>query len=451
MHHSDTRHNEKGVTQMSSEMILTIGMFGGLVVSIMMGISLAFAMGGIGVIGALVMWGPAGLMPIVTGVFNYMWMLLLAAVPLFIFIGVALSKSKIAVDMYETFYLWSGSMRGGLAVGSCGFAAALSAMTGNCSASTVTTGLVGIPPMRKKGYSEKLIFGTIGSAGTLGILIPPSITLIVIGMMTGQSIGKLFAGGLGAGMLILSAFILYIIVVSWLHPETCPAIDEPVSLKLKFRSLVSVILPLAIVLAILGTIFLGIATPTEAASVGAVAVVLSIMLRGEFNYKFVKEVSYATATITGMVLWIMFGASGFVAVYSGGGGVFFVQQLLAGADVGPWTLFILMQLIVFILGMFVDPMGIILLCIPIFHPIITQLGFDPIWFGVLFQVNLCMGYITPPFGYNLFYLKSLSPETEMKIIYSSVMPFIAIMIAAMVLMIVLPQIILFFPSILVAK
>ncbi|WP_054032239.1 TRAP transporter large permease [Desulfatitalea tepidiphila] len=436
---------------MSHEVLLTIGMFGGLVLAIMLGVSLGFAMGGIAVISALIMWGPGGLMPIVAGVFNYMWMLLLAAVPLFIFIGVALSKSKIAEDMYETFYLWSGSLRGGLAVGSCGFAAALSAMTGNCSASTVTTGLVGIPPMRQKGYQDSIIFGTIGSAGTLGILIPPSITLIVIGMMTGQSIGKLFAGGLTAGLFILLGFILYILVLAWIKPEACPALDEAVSFRRKIRSLAAVILPILIMIAILGTIFLGIATPTEAASVGAIAVVLAVIIRGEFNWKFIKEVSYSTATITGMVLWIMFGASGFVAVYSGGGGVYFVQDLLSGTEMNPWMLFIMMNLFVFILGMFLDPMGIILLCLPIFYPIILELKFDPIWFGVIFQINLCMGYLTPPFGYNLFYIKSLAPEAEMKLIYKSVLPFIAIMLVCTIIMILFPDIILFLPKILVTN
>jgi tripartite ATP-independent transporter DctM subunit len=436
---------------MSPELILTIGMFGGLVLSIMAGVSLAFALGGIAVITALILYGPAGVLPIVAGVFNYMWMLLLAAVPLFVFIGVALSKSKIATDMYETFYLWSGSLRGGLAVGSCCFAAALSAMTGNCSASTVTAGLVGMPPMKQKGYKESIIFGTIGSAGTLGILIPPSITLIVIGMMTGQSIGQLFAGGLGAGLIILMGFIAYILVISWLRPDICPAIEESVSFRRKLQALRSVFLPALIILAILGTIFFGIATPTEAASVGALAVVLAVIIRGEFNWKFVKDVSYSTATITGMVLWIMFGASGFVAIYSGGGGVYFVQKLLTGLDVSPWTMFILMQGFILVLGMFLDPMGIILLCLPIFYPVIQQLHFDPIWFGVLFQVNLCIGYLTPPFGYNLFYLKSLSPDTSMKLIYTSVMPFIAVMLGCEVLMLLFPKLITFLPQIMVVK
>jgi len=436
---------------MSFEMILTICMFGGLVVAIMAGVSLAFAMGAIGTISALILFGPAGLMPIAACVFSYMWMLLLAAVPFFIFIGVALSKSKIAEDMYEAFHLCFGALRGGLAVGTCGFAAALSAMTGNCSASTVTTGLVGISPMRKKGYKENIIFGSIGAAGTLGILIPPSITLIIIGMMTGQSIGKLFAGGLAAGLFILLSFIVYILILAWLKPKTCPSSDERTSTIDKVRSLKSIILPCLIILAILGTIFFGLATPTEAASVGAIAVVLAVMLRGEFNWTFVKEVSYTTAAISGMVIWIMFGAGAFVAVYSGAGGVYFVQELLSALNVSPWKLFILMQILVLILGMFLDPMGIILLCLPLFYPIIQQIDFNPIWFGVIFQINICIGYITPPFGYNLFYLKSLSPETSMKIIYGSVVPFIIIMILCEIIMMIFPEIITYLPDIMVAK
>jgi len=436
---------------MSPELLLTILMFGGLILAIMSGVSLGFAMGGIAVVAALFLYGIGGLMPVVTGVFNYMWMLLLAAVPLFIFIGVALSKSKIAEDMYEVFYLWAGPIRGGLAVGSCAFAAALSAMTGNCSASTVTAGLVGIPPMRRKGYKDFIIFGTIGGAGTLGILIPPSITLVVIGMMTGQSIGKLFAGGLAAGLIILTGFVIYILVISWLKPDMCPALEEAVPMGVKLVALKSVALPLLIIAAILGTIFFGVATPTEAASVGAVAVVLAVIIRREFTWTFVKEVSYSTASITGMVLWIMFGASGFVAIYSGGGGVYFVQDLLGGLDVSPWTLFIILQLFILLLGMFLDPMGIILLCLPIFYPVIQELHFDPIWFGVLFQVNLCIGYLTPPFGYNLFYLKSLSPETDMKLIYLSVMPFIAVMLVCEVFMIVFPELITYLPGVMVTK
>lgn len=431
---------------MNIEILLTIGMFGSLIACIMCGVSLAFALGSIGVIAALLMYGPAGLMPIVTGVFNYMWMLLLAAVPLFVFIGVALSKSRIADDMFDAFYLWSGRLRGGLAVGTCGFAACLSAMTGNCSASTVTTGLVAIPPMRQRNYDESIIFGSIGSAGTLGILIPPSITLIVIGMMTGQSIGKLFAGGLVAGVSIAVLFMIYILVRAWLQPDLCPALEESPLLRKKLAALKSIALPSLIILSILGSLFLGVATPTEASSVGALSVLLCVMIRGEFTWNFFRETAYQTASITGMVLWIMFGASGFVAIYSGGGGIYFVQTLLMELNVSPWILIFILQGAILFLGMFLDPMGIILLCMPLFYPVVSSLGFDPIWYGVVFNIALCIGYITPPFGYNLFYLKSLSPSTDMKVIFRSVLPFCAIMIICLVIMMIFPGIITWLPN-----
>ncbi len=434
---------------MSPELLLTLGMFGGLVLCIVLGVSLAFGLGAVGMITAFIMYGPSGFMPMIAGVFNYMWMVLLAAVPLFVFIGVALSKTKIAEDLYNAFYLWSGSVRGGLAVGSCCLAAALAAMTGNNAASTVTTGMVGIPAMRQRKYKDSIILGTIGGAGTMGILIPPSIPLVVIGMMTGQSVGKLFAGGLTAGLFIVGVFIAYIFLRAWIQKDLAPAIGVPVSLGEKLKATKSVALPLLIIASIIGSIFLGVATPTEAASLGCVAVIICVIVRREFNWKFVKEVSYTTAVTTGMVMWIMFGAAGFVSAYSGGGGLNFMQNLFLGFEVNRWVVFAIMQAIVFIMGMFFDPMGIILICIPIFTPVVQALGFDPIWFNLIFNINLCMGYITPPFGYCLFYLKSLCPETPMAIIYRSVIPFIFLMILSMVTMVFVPGIITWLPSVVI--
>ena len=436
---------------MSVELILSIGMFTSMIAAVMFGVSLGFAMGGIALVTAYILYGTIGLMPIVTAVFNYMWMLLLSAVPLFILIGVVLSKSKIADDLYEAFYVWSGRVRGGLAVGSCGFAAALSAMTGICSASTVTAGLVGMPPMRARGYKESIMFGTIGAAGTLGVLIPPSITLIIISLMTGESVGKLFAGGMSAGLLILFAFMAFILISAYLKPDLCPATTEKTTMRQKILSLRSVALPLLIVLAILGTIFFGVATPTESASVGVLAVMFAVMLRGELNWKFIKDVTANTASITGMVMWIVFGSGAFVAIYSGNGGVYFMQQVLSSLDVGPWTLFIFMQVIVLVLGMFFDPIGISLLCLPIFFPVVQKMGFDPIWFCILFQINLCIGYLTPPFGYNLFYLKSICPETNMKTIYMAVIPFIGVMILCEIAILFIPELVTYLPGIVVTK
>ncbi|MCV2882988.1 TRAP transporter large permease [Actibacterium sp. XHP0104] len=420
--------------------LLTIGMFGGLIVAIMMGVSLSFAVGGIAVIFALILNGPQGLYSVVSSTFGNMWSILLSAIPLFIAIGIALGRSKIADDLYRAFYLWSGKVNGGLLIGTSGFAAVLSAMTGNCSASTITTGLVGIPAMKRHGYNDRFVLGTIGASGTLGILIPPSITLIIIGMMTGLSVGKLFFGGLIAGLFILAAFIAYVAIKANLYPELAPSAEVSAPFREKVRALKSVLLPLLIVLSVLVSIFMGIATPTEAAAVGVAAVLFSVWLRGELTFTFIKEVSHDTASVTGMVVWIIFGAGAFVSIYSSGGGIAFMLELLRSSDLSPWALIILMQIAALIMGMFLDPVGIILLTLPIFFPIVVELGFDPIWFCVIFQLNLCIGYITPPFGYNLFYLKSLSPQTPISQIYIAVMPFLGIMLATGAFLMAVPSI-----------
>ncbi|MGD9974566.1 MAG: TRAP transporter large permease subunit [Desulfatirhabdiaceae bacterium] len=436
---------------MSPELILTVCMFSALIIAIMLGISLAFAMGGIAVVTAYILWGYSGLFIIVSSVFKYMWMVELAAVPLFVFMGVALAKSSIAKEMYEAFYVCAGSIRGGLAVGSCGFAAALSAMTGSCAASTLTAGLVGIPPMRERKYNESLIFGTICSAGSMGVLIPPSITLVIIGMTTGESIGKLFAGGMTSGLFIVGLFIAYILILTWLKPDYAPARVETSTLKEKIFALRTVILPGVVIISVLGSIFVGIATPTEAAAIGCVAVFLCVMSRGEATWAFIRDVVYSTSNVTGMVIWIMFGAAGFVSVYCGAGGAGFIQEFLLGLEIGRWGVFAITMIITFILGCFLDPVGIILLTLPIFYPVIKSLGFHPVWYCVLVQANLCLGYITPPFGYNLFYLKTLTPETPMRLIYKSIMPFVAIMIFSMIVMIIFPGLITWLPGIMIGN
>lgn len=420
--------------------ILTLGMFGALLVAILLGVSLAFAMGGIAVVFALLLYGSQGLYSIVSSTFGNMWSILLSAIPLFVFIGVALGRSRIAEDLYNAFYLWSGRTNGGLLIGTSGFAAVLSAMTGNCSASTITTGLVGIPAMKKRGYDKGFVLGTIGASGTLGILIPPSITLIVIGMMTGLSVGRLFMGGLVAGLIVLLAFIAYITILSALRPELAPAATERAPLRDRLRAFRAVLLPLLIVVSVLASIFMGIATPTEAAAVGVAAVLFSVWVRGELTLQFVKAVSFETASVSGMVVWIIFGAGAFVSVYASGGGVAFMQDLLRGLPLDPWAMVIFMQLATLVLGMFLDPIGIILLILPIFFPVVVGLGFDPLWFCIIFQLNLCIGYITPPFGYNLFYLKSLDPATPITTIYRAILPFLGIMLATGAVLMAFPPI-----------
>lgn len=419
--------------------ILTIGMFSMLLVAILFGVSLTFALGGTAVVFGLLVFGMNGMFTIVSTMFGSMWSILLSAIPLFVFIGVALARSRIADDLYQAFFLWSGRTPGGLLIGTSGFAATLSAMTGSCAASTVTTGLVGMPAMEKRGYDKRFMLGTIGASGTLGILIPPSITLILIGLETGQSVGRLFLGGLVAGLLMLAMFMLYVGVKSRLNPHLAPGSEELAPLAERVRSLRSVILPLLVILSVLVSIFAGIATPTEAAAVGAAAVILSVAIRRELTWSYIKTVSFESASLTGMVIWIVFGASAFVAVYGGGGGTRFMQGYLLGLEIEPWMMIVLMQLITLVLGMFLDPVGIILLVLPIFFPIVTQLGYDPIWFCILFQLNLCIGYISPPFGYNLFYLKTLSPQTPISEIYRAITPFLFLMLATGVAIFLFPE------------
>ncbi len=420
--------------------LLTIGMFGLLLLLIMLGVSLSFALGGVAVIFTLILHGPHGLFPMISAVFGTMWSILLAAIPLFVFMGVALSRSQISTDLYRAFYVWSGRVNGGLLLGTTGFASILSAMTGSCAASTITTGMVGMPAMEKHGYNRAFVLGTIGAAGTLGILIPPSITLIIIGMTTGLSVGRLFMGGLVAGLIVLAAIMVFVFTRARLNPESAPAADVSVPIRDKIRALRSVIAPLTIIVVVLASIFAGLATPTEAAAVGAAAVVIAIAMRGEVNWKFIREVSYASASTTGMVIWIVFGATAFVSVYSGAGGIMFMQGLLLGLEVNPWTLVIVMQVVALVLGMFLDPIGIILLVLPIFFPVAVNLGFDPLWFCIVFQLNLCIGYITPPFGYNIFYLKSLSPQTRIAVLYRAVGPYVILMIGCGAVFMAFPSI-----------
>jgi len=433
---------------MTAGVWLTVGMFGGLLVAIFAGVPLAFALGGVAVITALVMWGITGATPAVYAIFNYMWMVVLIAVPLFVFMGVALQRSAISEELFDAFLNWFGRLRGGLAVVSCWMAAVLSAMVGNCAGSTVTTGIVALPAMKKHNYSDSLRFGSVGAAGSMGILIPPSIPLILIGMASGVSIPKLFAGGMTAGLFVVAVLTIYILLVAWIRPKAGPGVAKTVSFREKIGYLRVVVLPLFIVVAVLGSIFGGIATPTEAAAAGVVAVCISVAIRRRFTWEFLKNTTRDTAVLTGMILWITFGSATFVTVYAGGGGGAFVHNLLLGLEVNRWVIFVLVQAMVLFLGMFVDPVGIILICVPIFYPVMQALGFDLVWFSIIFTLNLCIGMITPPFGYNLYYIKSLSPETNIGRIFRSMLPFIVLMVLAMLVITLVPEIALWFPAVL---
>ena len=431
---------------MSIELV-TVVMFGGLIVSLMLGIPLAWCLGGVAVVVCYLLWGTEGLLLIVYNTFGSMWIIVLVAIPLFISMGILLERAGIAEALFETAHRWSGSLRGGIAMGTVVICAIFAAMTGVTATATLTMGLIAVPAMLKRGYDKSIALGTVAGAGTLGILIPPSIISILIALIGRVSVGKLFMAGIGPGLLLGALFIAYIGIRAWLNPKLCPPHPEKFTQREKIISTRAVVLPLLIILAVLGSIFFGIATPTEAASLGVVAVLIAVAIHRRFNWKIIKETTTETFRITVLTMWIFFGAMAFSAVYARAGGGAFITELVTGLGFGRWGILIAINMVAFFLGMFLDPFAIIFILVPIGFPIIRELGFDPIWFGILFVINMQIGYISPPFGYQLFYLKSVAPpEITTGDIYRSVWPFVGIMILGMAIIMAFPQIALWLPN-----
>jgi tripartite ATP-independent transporter DctM subunit len=431
---------------MSIELV-TLIMFGGLIACLLLGIPLAWSLGGVSVIVSLLLWGPGGLMLIVYNTFGCMWSIVLVAIPLFMSMGILLERSGIAEALFETIHLWSGPLRGGIAMGVVVICAVFAAMTGVSAAATLTMGVIALPAMLRRGYDKSIALGSIAGPGTLGILIPPSIISILLALVGNISVGKLFMAGIGPGILLAALFIAYIGIRGWINPKLCPRHPEKFTMKEKLISLKMVILPLLIILSVLGSIFFGIATPTEAGSLGVAAVLMAVAIHRRFSWKLIKGVTIETFRITGLTMWIFYGAMCFSAVYARAGGAVFMRDLILGLGMGPWFILITMMGISFFLGMFVDPFAIIFILAPICFPIVKDLGFDPIWFGILFVINMQMGYVTPPFGYQLFYLKSVAPEgITTGDIYKSVFPFIGVLIIGMALLMIFPQIALWLPN-----
>ena len=431
---------------MSIELV-TVVMFGGLIACLLLGIPLAWSLGGISVIVCFILWGPNGFMMIIYNTFGCMWSIVLVAIPLFMSMGILLERAGIAEALFETMHRWSGPLRGGIAMGVVVICVMFAAMTGVSAAATLTMGLIALPAMLRRGYDKNIALGSIAGPGTLGILIPPSIVSILLALVGNISVGKLFMAGIGPGVLLAGLFILYIGIRGWMNPKLMPRHPEKFTMKEKIVSLKMVVLPLLIILAVLGCIFFGIAPPTEAGSLGVVAVLLSVIIHRRLNWKLIKESTIETFRITGLTMWIFYGAMCFSAVYARAGGAVFMSDLILGLGMNRWMILATMMGISFLLGMFVDPFAIIFILAPICFPIVKDLGFDPVWFGVLFVINMQLGYVTPPFGYQLFYLKSVAPEgVTTADIYRSVFPFIGVLIFGMVLIMIFPQIALWLPE-----
>lgn len=425
---------------MSVELFVIL-LLGLLVLFLALGLPIAFAAGGAGLVGLLLNSGFDRVFLIASRTFQNMDSYILIAIAPFVFMGLVIERSGIGNDLFETIYQWAGRLKGSLAITSIIVCTILAATTGIVGAAVATVGMIGLPAMLKYGYDRRLALGACCAGGSLGVLIPPSIILIIYGSATGTSVGKLFMGGFATGGLLVILYILYVSIRSTIQPNFAPQITNERELPLynKILLLKSVIVPIIIVIVVLGTIFLGLATPTEAASVGAVCTLIFASFRKEFTWQTFRDVLTSTVRVTCMVMWIIVGSSFFVSVFASGGGAQLVDKLLltyVGSDLG---ILILIMFILFFLGCFMDSIAIVLLCAPIFAPIIVSLGYDPIWFGIIFNLNLQMAYITPPFGYSLFYLKGVAPHyISTGDIFRSVVPFILLQLLALILCIKYP-------------
>ncbi|MGB9737618.1 TRAP transporter large permease [Chloroflexus sp.] len=432
-------------------------MFLGALVILGIGYPVAFSLGAtaivFGIIGvSLGIFDPIIIRAMPSRIFNVMSNYTLLAIPYFIFLGSMLEKSGLAEDLLDTMGVLFGPIRGGLAISVVVVGALLAATTGVVAATVVAMGLISLPIMLRYGYNKELACGVICAAGTLGQIIPPSVVLVVLGDQIGVSVGRLFLGSLIPGLLLSAALAFYCWVVALLKPEMAPAL--PLSARsmtgaaLAKRVVQVMIPPLLLIVAVLGSIFFGIATATEAGAVGALGATLLALVNRRLTWKNFIAVCDSTMRATTMVIFILIGSTAFALVFRALSGDKFVFDLMTNLPGGAWGFLIVSMLIVFFLGFFIDFFEICFIVIPLFVPVAKTLGFDLVWFGVLLGANLQTSFLTPPFGFALFYLRGVAPPgVTTADIYRGVVPFIAIQLAIVVILIFFPQLALYLPAI----
>jgi len=429
--------------------IITLLIFGTLFLLLALGVPVAFGLGAVGVGFTILLWGAPALFNMAVVIFKNMSSAVLLAVPLFLLMANFLQHSGIADTAYETAYRWMGPLRGGLAMGTVAICTMFAAMSGVSGAATVTMGLIAIPSMLKRNYNKLIAVGCVAAGGVLGIVIPPSVIMILYASFTRESVGGLFFGGIVPGVIVAILHMSYIGIRSYLQPNMAPAIapEDRVSWREKFVSLRAIILPILLIILVLGSIWTGAATPTEAAGVGALGAFICAAIYRRVNWQMLNDSIRTTLRITCMVMWIVAAATAFNSLYVAVGARELVTELILGLEVNRWFILVGMQLTLFFLGCIMDDYAIVMLAAPIYVPIIKILGFDPLWFGILFILNMQMAYLTPPYGFNLFYLRGIVPKgITMGDIYRSIVPFVAMQGIGLILVMIFPQLALFLPN-----
>ena len=418
---------------------------------LIIGLPVAFCLISTSIICTLIFWSPAALYMSATTVWDQSTKDIYLAIPMFVFLASMLEASGIAENLYKMFDKWIGRLRGSLGITSVLMCTILDAISGLGASGIVTIGPIALPEMMKRKYSKQIALGAIAAGSALGPLIPPSVIMIIISGYTGLSVGKLFAGGLFPGFLCSAGFIIYIVVLCHFRPKMGPALASDVTFtwRDKFASLNAVIAPLLLICSIMGGIYSGICTPTEGAAVGAFGAMICAALNRRLTFKDIYAAGKISIKVTCMVMWLLIGGNLFAGLLSALQVTDALAQVLANVynGYGSFGLMAVMMVIVFIMGMFIDGAAITVLTMPIFFPAVMNAGIDPLWFGILFTINVVIGYLTPPFGMNLFYMKGITPpEVSMMDIYKSIIPYVLIMILVMLITWSLPEIATWLPS-----
>ena len=439
---------------MSNELAIAmiILLFGLMIVGLAMGQELAFVLGGVGVLVGWLSWGDPGVTIAMTKVYDQMQSYSMVAIPMFVLMANFLTHSKVADGLFESIRYLFGPLKGGLGLAVIVVSTVFAATTGIVGASVVTMGMLSIPILLRSGYKPSLACGMVCAGGSLGILIPPSIMLVSMGSYAEVSVGKIFFAAIVPGLLLSLCYIIYVMVICHIHPDWGPAMsaEELAAMPLKKRitgSLVNLIPPLILIFGVLGSIFTGVATPTEAAGVGALFALILAIFYKQFSWKMLLDSVLDTAKTTAMVFIILFGAAAFTGVFMSLDGDQIIANWIMGMGIGKWGAFAIMMLIVFIMGMFIDWLGIVMIVFPIFLPIMDMFGFDRLWLVAVTAVMLQTCFMTPPFGFALFYIKGIVPENvKITDIYRGVIPFIGIVVLVTILCTVFPQLVTWLPN-----
>lgn len=430
--------------------IASLLIIGSMMLLMMTGLPLAFVTGIVAVSTALLAFGPNSLALIASRTYSLVSEFAFVAIPMFILMASILERAGVAKDLFKAMSVWAGGLPGGLAIQTMVVSVLMAAMTGIIGGEIVLLGMIALPQMIRLGYNKKLAIGTICAGGSLGTMIPPSIVLIIYGLTANVSIGDLFLATLTPGLLLAGLYTLYILTVSLIDPSKAPPAplaERQIPLMAKLALLKGVILPLGVAAFVMISIYAGIASVSEAAGMGVIGALASAAVRRVLSWEMIRKSLHQTMSTCGMLLWLTIGANALIGVYNLMGGTKFIQDSISGLPFEPIGILLILMGILIVLGMFMDWIGILLLTMPVFVPTIISLGFDPVWFGVLFCMNMQISYLTPPFGPAAFYLKSVAPpDISLGEIFQSMWPFIGLQIVAILIVIAYPNVALWLPK-----